>query len=228
VVRRIFPYLTCDREITGKDPRPCLYYDIHLCSGPCIGAASQESYRQMIDDLCQFLEGKTDTIVSRLRQNMEVAAENLNFERAATIRDQILAIERVVEHQRVISPERIDSDVIAMARADGEACVQIFFIRAGKLIGREYFILEGTEDESDPEVVSEFIKQFYAEAASVPPQVLLPNEVEEAKIIEQWLHTRRGGQKVELVVSRQGSSGQELMQITSENAVETLTTLKTQ
>jgi excinuclease ABC subunit C len=159
---------------------------------------------------------------------MEAAAENLNFERAATIRDQIMAIERVVEHQRVISPERIDSDVIAMARADGEACVQIFFIRAGKLIGREYFILEGTEDESDPEVVSEFIKQFYAEAASVPPQVLLPNEVEEAKIIEQWLHSRRGGQKVELVVPRQGSSGQELVQMASENAVETLTALKAQ
>lgn len=228
VMRRIFPYLTCDREITGKDPRPCLYFDIKLCTGPCIGAISQLNYRQMIDDLCQFLEGNTEIVTVRLRGEMEKAAENLNFERAAQVRDQINAIERVVERQRVISPDRIDSDVIAMARANGEACVQIFFIRGGKLIGREYFILEGTEDESDPEVVSEFIKQFYSEAAQVPPQVLLPNEVEEAKIISQWLNSRRGGQKVELMVPHTGSTGEELLRMATENAVETLTALKAQ
>ncbi len=228
VIRRIFPYLTCDREITGKDARPCLYFDIKLCTGPCIGATSQEGYRQMIDDLCQFLEGKTDAVVSRLRHEMETSAEDLNFERAATIRDQIQAIERVVERQRVISPERIDSDVIAMARTDGEACVQIFFIRSGKLIGREYFILEGTEDTTESEVVTEFLKQFYAEAAQVPPQVLLPNEVEEAKVINQWLNTRRGGQKVELVVPRQGSAGEDLVRMAAENAVETLNALRAQ
>ena len=228
VMRRIFPYLTCDREITGKDARPCLYFDIKLCTGPCIGAISQQNYRQMIDDLCQFLEGKTEAVIVRLRGEMEHAAENLNFERAAQMRDQINAIERVVERQRVISPERIDSDVIAMARANGEACVQIFFIRGGKLIGREYFILEGTEDESDPEVVEEFIKQFYADAAQVPPQVLLPNEVEEAKIIKQWLNSRRGGQKVELMVPHAGSTGEELLRMATENAVETLTALKAQ
>jgi excinuclease ABC subunit C len=228
VLRRIFPYLTCDREITGKDPRPCLFYDIKLCTGPCIGAISQANYRQMIDDLCQFLEGKTETIVSRLQQEMEEASEALNFERAAGLRDKIQAIERVVEHQRVISPERIDSDVIAMARADGEACVQIFLIRGGKLIGREYFILEGTEDTSDREVVTEFLKQFYSDAAQVPPQVLLPNEVEEVKVIQQWLNTRRGGSKVELLVPRKGSSGDELIQMATENAVETLSALRAQ
>jgi excinuclease ABC subunit C len=228
VLRRIFPYLTCDREITGKDARPCLYFDIKLCTGPCIGAINQQDYRQMIDDLCQFLEGKTDTIVLRLQQEMDSAAEGLDFERAATIRDQIQAIDRVVERQRVISPERIDSDVIAMARADGEACVQIFFIRSGKLIGREYFILEGTEDTSDQEVVTEFLKQFYAEAAQVPPQVLLPNEVEEAKIIKQWLNTRRGGQKVELMVPHEGSAGEELVRMAAENATETLSALRAQ
>jgi excinuclease ABC subunit C len=228
VLRRIFPYLTCDREITGKDARPCLYYDIKLCTGPCIGAIQQAGYRQMIDDLCQFLEGRTEMIVTRLQQDMETAAENLNFERAASIRDQIQAINRVVERQRVISPERMDSDVIAMARANGEACVQIFFIRGGKLIGREYFVLEGTEDTSDPQVITEFIKQFYAEAAQVPPQVLLPNEVEEAKIIKQWLNTRRGGQKVELMVPHAGSTGDELVRMATENAVETLTALRAQ
>jgi excinuclease ABC subunit C len=228
VIRRIFPYLTCDRNITGNDARPCLYFDIKLCTGPCIGAINQQGYRQMIDDLCQFLEGKTEAIISRLQQEMETAAESLNFERAAGIRDQIQAIEQVVERQRVISPERIDSDVIAMARADGEACVQIFFIRSGKLIGREYFILEGAEDTSDREVMTEFLKQFYTEAAQVPPQVLLPNEIEEVQIIKQWLNTRRGGQKVELMVPHQGTEGEDLVRMAAENAVETLSALRAQ
>ena len=136
VLRRIFPYLTCDREITGKDARPCLFYDIKLCTGPCIGAIQQAGYRQMIDDLCQFLEWRTDPIVSRLQNEMEKAAEELRFERAAALRNQIQAIDRVVEKQKVISSEQMDSDVIAMARSNGEACVQIFFIRAGRMIGR--------------------------------------------------------------------------------------------
>ncbi|HMD87725.1 MAG TPA: excinuclease ABC subunit UvrC [Anaerolineaceae bacterium] len=227
VLRRIFPYLTCDRVITGKDARPCLYYDIKLCSGPCIGAIDQAGYRQVIEDLSQFLEGRTGPIVDRLRQQMDTAAEELRFEQAATIRDQIQAIDKVVEKQKVISSEQMDSDVIAMARSDGEACVQIFFIRAGKMIGREYFILEGTEDEADNRVIGEFIKQFYSEAATIPPQVLLPNEVEEAQIIKQWLRTRRGGQKVELVVPRLGTP-QELVEMASENASDTLKALRTQ
>ncbi|WP_322793307.1 excinuclease ABC subunit UvrC [Bellilinea sp.] len=227
VLRRIFPYLTCDRVITGKDERPCLYYDIKLCSGPCIGAVDQASYRQMISDLCEFLEGRTAAIVERLRSEMEQAAEELRFERAAALRDQIFAIERVVEKQKVISNDQIDSDVIAIARDNGEACVQVFFIRAGKLIGREYFILEGAMGEPDKEVIEEFIKQFYAEAASIPQQVLLPQEVEEAQIISQWLHNRRGGQKVELIVPRNGPP-HELLQLATENAVETLRALKAQ
>lgn len=227
VLRRIFPYLTCDRVITGKDERPCLYYDIKLCSGPCIGAIDQASYRQMIGDLCEFLEGRTAPIVERLRSEMEQAAEELRFERAAALRDQIQAIERVVEKQKVISNEQIDSDVIAIARDNGEACVQVFFIRSGKLIGREYFILEGAMGEPDKEVIEEFIKQFYSEAASIPQQVLLPQEVEEAQIISQWLHNRRGGQKVELIVPRNGPP-QELLQLATENAVETLRALKAQ
>jgi excinuclease ABC subunit C len=227
VLRRIFPYLTCDRIITGKDPRPCLYFDIKLCSGPCIGAVDQQGYRQIIEDLSQFLEGRTGPIVDRLYQEMNKAAEQLRYEQAATIRDQIQAIDKVVEKQKVVTTEQMDSDVIAMARADGEACVQIFFIRAGKLIGREYFILEGTEDEADNHIIGEFVKQFYSEAAAVPPQVLLPNEIEEAQIIKQWLNTRRGGKKVELVVPRQGTP-QELIEMASENASETLRALRSQ
>ncbi len=227
VLRRIFPYLTCDRVITGQDARPCLFYDIKLCSGPCIGAVDKTAYRQMIEDLCAFLDGHTDPIVSRLRAEMEQAAEDLRFERAAALRDQIGAIERVVEKQKVVSSDQIDSDVMAIARSDGEACVQIFFIRAGKLIGREYFILEGTEEASDSEVLGQFLKQFYAEAATIPQQVLLPNEIEEAQIIQQWLHTRRKESKVELVVPRQGTP-QELVDMATENAVETLRALRAQ
>ena len=227
VLRRIFPYLTCDREITGKDQRACLYFDIKLCVGPCIGAVNREQYRQILDDLGQFLEGKTDAIVGRLRQEMERAAEELRFEAAAAVRDQLLAIDRVVEKQKVLSSEQLDSDVIAMARTNGEACVQIFFIRSGKLIGREYFVLEGAEDEADSEVIAEFIKQFYSEAAQVPPTLLLPNEVEEGQVIREWLNTRRTGPKIELTVPRSGDQ-EALMQMATENAVETLRALKSQ
>jgi excinuclease ABC subunit C len=227
VLRRIFPYLTCDREITGQDARPCLYFDIKLCSGPCIGAIDQKGYHQLISDLCDFLDGHTDPIVSRLRQEMDAASEELRFEKAAAIRDQINAIDKVVEKQKVITSDQRDSDVLAIARSDGEACVQIFFIRNGKLIGREYFVLEGTEDIADSEVIGEFMKQFYSEAATIPEQVLLPNEIEEAQIIKQWMRSRRGGEKVELYVPRSGTS-QELVQMATENAVETLQALRVQ
>ena len=226
-LRRIFPYLSCNREITGQDNRPCLYYDIKLCIAPCIGKVNHNEYRQMISDLCQFLEGHSSSIIERLEREMEKAAEELRFERAAAIRDQMRAMEKVAERQKIVSTDQKDSDVIAMARTNGEACVQVFFIRAGKLIGREYFILEGTEDEADEQVVSAFIKQFYAEAATIPPQLLLPNEVEEARIIQQWLHSRRGGQKVELKVPRRGQP-RELVKMATENAVETLRSLKAQ
>ncbi|MCE5206963.1 MAG: excinuclease ABC subunit UvrC [Chloroflexi bacterium] len=227
VLRRIFPYLTCDRVITGKDSRACLYYDIKLCTAPCIGAIDQVNYRQVIEDLCQFLDGRTQPIVSRLQQEMEAAAEDLRFEKAAALRDRIQAIEKVVEKQKVVSADQMDSDVVAMARADGEACVQIFFIRSGKLIGREYFILEGTEDAADGEIISQFIKQFYNEAASVPPEVLLPREIDEANIIKQWLQSRRNEQKVELHVPGHGKD-QELVEMATENAVETLRALRAQ
>ena len=226
VLRKIFPYLTCAREITGKDARPCLYYDIKLCSGPCIGAISQENYRQMIDDLCKFLEGRTDPIVKRLNTEMEKASDELRFEKAAALRDQISAIDRVVEKQKVISSDQKDSDVIAMARSNGEACVQIFFVRSGKLIGREYFILEGTEEEQDEEILSEFVKQFYAQAAFVPQNVLLPKELEEAQIIKQWLNMRRGGEKVEICLPN-GEQSKDLVDMATENAVETLRALRT-
>ncbi len=227
ILRRIFPYLTCDREITGKDQRACLYYDIKLCLAPCIGAIDRNNYRLMIDDLCKFLEGRTEPIVSRLRIEMERAAESLQFERAAQLRDQLHAIENVIKRQRVVSTEYIDSDVLALARVEDEACVQIFFIRGGKLIGQDYFLLEGITDTSDASVMAAFLKQFYDQASTVPPQVLLPHEVEEVHIIQQWLRQRRGDQKVEILVPRRGKK-RELIQLAAENATETLKALKAQ
>ncbi|MDP2993641.1 MAG: excinuclease ABC subunit UvrC [Anaerolineales bacterium] len=228
VLRRVFPYLTCDREITGQDKRACLYYDIKLCLAPCIGALNQQQYRQMISDLQEFLNGHSEPIIVRVQQEMEKAAEAMRFEKAGALRDQLKAMQSIVERQKVVfAADYKDSDVIAMARADNEACVQIFFIRGGKLIGREYFILEGTEDTADKEVMAEFVKQFYTEAAEIPEQVLLPQEIEEAQIIGQWLRSRRGGEKTEMVVPRNGQP-HDLVQMAAENAAETLQALRTQ
>ncbi|UCE01066.1 MAG: excinuclease ABC subunit UvrC [Chloroflexota bacterium] len=225
VLRRIFPYLTCDREITGEDKRACLYYDIKLCTAPCIGVINQDNYRQVIDDLCQFLSGRTEPILSRLQEEMEAAANQLQFERAAALRDQINAIQKVVERQKVVSTEYIDSDVIAMARSNGEACVQVFFIRGGKLMGREYFLLQGAEGAADADVISGFIKQFYDQASMVPSQVLLPHEIEEAHIIKQWLSSRRPGETFEILIPHEGQQ-RELIQLAAENAAETLNALQ--
>jgi excinuclease ABC subunit C len=228
VLRKIFPYLTCDREITGLDKRACLYFDIKLCIAPCIGAASQAQYRQMISDLMDFLGGHSEGIVMRLEAEMQKASEELRFEKAAAVRDQLKAVHSIVERQKIVfATDYKDSDVLAMARSDGEACVQIFFIRGGKLIGREYFILEGTEDAANAEVMEQFITQFYTEAATIPPQVMLPEEIEEAKIIGQWLRAKRGGEKVELLVPREGQP-HELVQMAAENATETLSALRAQ
>ena len=228
VLRKIFPYLTCDREITGLDKRACLYFDIKLCIAPCIGASSQAGYRQMITDLMDFLGGHSEGIVTRLEAEMQKASEELRFEKAAAVRDQLKAVHSIVERQKIVfATDYKDSDVLAMARSDGEACVQIFFIRGGKLIGREYFILAGTEDAADAEVMEQFVTQFYTEAATIPPQVMMPQEIEEANIIGQWLRSKRGGEKVEFLVPKDGQP-HELVQRATENATETLTALRAQ
>ena len=228
VLRKIFPYLTCDREITGNDPRACLYYDIKLCTAPCIAAISQAGYRQMISDLMEFLSGHSEAIVQRLQDDMQKASDEMRFEKAAALRDQLKAMQTIIERQKIVfGSDYADSDVIAMAREDGEACVQIFFIRGGKLIGREYFILEGTEDTTDNQVMAEFVKQFYTEAATIPEQVMLPQEIEERIIIAQWLRSKRGGEKVELSVPKEGQP-RDLVKMAAENATDTLQSLRSQ
>jgi excinuclease ABC subunit C len=162
-----------------------------------------------------------------MKAQMNKAAQELQFEKAATVRDQLRAIENIVERQKVISSEYVDSDVIAMARSDGEACVQVFFIRGGKLIGREYFLLEGTAESPDPNVIAEFIKQFYDQSPMVPPQVLLPHELEEAQIIQQWLRKKSNAGQVELLIPEEGQL-KDLVNMAAENAAETLTALQAQ
>jgi excinuclease ABC subunit C len=227
VLRRIFPYLTCDRVITGEDPRACLYWDIKLCLAPCIGAVDQSAYRVMIDDLCRFLHGRSDPIMERLRVEMAHASEAMAYERAGALRDQLHAIERVVEQQKVVLQERTDSDVIAFARDDRAACVQVFFIRQGKLIGREYFVLEGAGEAPEAEILEAFIKRYYTEAAFVPERVLLPAEIEEARVIEEWLGRRRETGAVVIQVPRRGTH-RDLVQMATENAMETLIGLRAQ
>ena len=223
-LRRVFPYLDCHREITGKDTRACLYYDIKRCAGPCIGAVSQEEYREIVDGLCQFLEGKTDEVMAELHRRMMEAAERLQFERAAMYRDQIRAAERIVERQKVVSGRQEDEDVIAFAQDKGQTCVQVFFIRRGRLIGRETFMLEGAEDEENQRLLGSFIQQFYDEAAYLPPKILLPVELDEATIIESWLQSKRGA-KVTLKVPKRGTK-KALVEMATENAQSALAAMR--
>ena len=182
----------------------------------------------MISDLQSFLNGHSAPIVARIEKEMERASIELRFEKAAALRDQLKAIQSVIERQKIVfNSDYRDSDVIAMAREDGEACVQIFFVRGGKMIGREYFILEGTEETSDSEVMEQFVKQFYTEAANVPEQLMLPQEIEEARIIGQWLRSKRSGKKVEIRVPKRGQT-KELVKMAAENATETLSALRVQ
>src|SRR5207247_7305282 len=225
-LRKGFPYLTCDREITGRDLRACMYHDIHLCNAPCIGAVNKDEYRAVIKQLMDFLDGKSDEVMADIRRKMEEAAESMQFERAAALRDKLVALQKISERQAVVSTNFADQDVVAIAREDGQACVQVFFIRHGKLIGREYFVLEGTAEKESQEVLSSFVTQFYDEAAYVPPEILLPESIDEAKIIESWLRDRRGD-KVELHVPHHGHR-RDLVNMAVNNAVETLTNLRAQ
>jgi excinuclease ABC subunit C len=228
-LRRVFPYLDCTREITGRDPKPCLYYHIKRGAGPCNGAVDREGYRQIIAGLADFLEGNSEQALATLKAQMGQAAERLQFERAAMLRDQIRAAGHLVERQKVVSGKQEDEDIIAFAQdaRTGEACVQVFFIRRGKLIGRETFVLDGVSAEQNGELVAAFVKQFYDEAAFVPPSIVLPKDLDEREIIDQWLRGRRGGEKVLLTTPTAGPK-HELLQMATENATATLAALQAQ
>lgn len=220
-LRKAFPYLTCDRDITGKDARACLFYDIRLCNAPCIGMVSQDEYRAMIQELMDTLSGKSEPVVTRLSSEMEQAAEALDFERAASIRDQLRAIDYITQKHKAVSPGFANQDVIALARENNDTCVQILFIRNGKLIGSDSRMLDGTEGETNEEVLTEFVKRFYGDSAEIPNEVVLPHDIEEARIIERWLKDKRSGEKVTITVPQRGDK-RKLIDIAAENAKEAL------
>ncbi len=224
ILKGIFPFRSCSRTITGTDPRPCLDYYIHLCLGPCIGAVSQEEYAEVVQQVVLFLEGKQERVVRDLESKMKKAAEALDFEKAALLRDQIQAIERVIEGQRIATTVRGEQDVIAFASERDRACVQVFFIRSSKLIGRESFILQGTSSEKSNQIMSSFIKQFYGSAPHIPPLLLLQHPVEDKAVIENWLQSKRGS-KVHIQVPYRGNKKQ-LVNIVAENAEQGLQQLK--
>ncbi|HEX9016424.1 MAG TPA: excinuclease ABC subunit UvrC, partial [Chloroflexota bacterium] len=168
-LNRLFPFRTCHRTITGKDPRACLLYHIHRCTAPCIGVADHEEYLRSIQQVVLFLEGKQEQIIDQMRREMEQSAEELRFEHAARLRDRVRSLEKIIERQRITSvgsgEELADRDVVGMARSNGHACAQLFFVRGGKLVRSEHFVLDGTEDEGTAPVLSSFLQQFYDSAA---------------------------------------------------------------
>jgi len=220
LVKKLFPWRSCTKAITGKDPRPCLDYYIHRCIAPCSGYCTKEEYDNVIRQVILFLEGRADEVVKELRQKMAEAAEGWEFERAAVLRDQIHAVESVTERQAMATTDFIDTDVFGLARQDNQACVQVFFIRASKVIGRDAFTLEGVSDEPEEQVVASFLKQFYQSATYVPQRILLPCQVSEAPLIQAWLSQMRGS-KTELVVPQRGEK-RRLVTMAEENAREAL------
>ena len=169
LVRLVFPLRTCPEPIDGRRRRPCLQYHIKRCLAPCVGFQTQDEYDRMIEEVVLFLEGKQESLLGRLQHEMLGAADTYNYETAARIRDRIVAVRRVTEAQKVVWRSRLDMDLVAVARAQGQACMQVFMVRGGKLIGQEHFILDGVHEQSDAELFSEFLKQFYtARTASSP------------------------------------------------------------
>ena len=224
IKQRLFPFPTWSKPIPGTEPRPCLWYYIGDCLAPCTGAINKEEYAEVIKQVILFLEGKQERVVQELENKMNKAAEALEFEKAALLRDQIQAINRVVEGQRIATTVRGEQDVVAFAEDHDQAYVQVFFIRSGKLIGRESFVLQGTRSEQPPQIMTSFIKQFYASAPYIPPLLLLQYPVDDKTIIEDWLQGKRGN-KVRIQVPHRGNKKQ-LVSIVAENARQGLAQLK--
>lgn len=170
LVRLVFPLRTCREPIDGRRKRPCLQYHIKRCLGPCVGYQTEEEYDRTIDEVVLFLEGKQESLLTRLQTEMSQAAEHLNYEAAARLRDRIVQVRRVTEGQKVVWKSRLDMDLVAIARAQGQACMQVFLVRGGKLIGQEHFILDGVFEQSDAILMGEFLKQFYTARTAGAPQ----------------------------------------------------------
>ncbi|MGI9060870.1 MAG: excinuclease ABC subunit UvrC [Ktedonobacteraceae bacterium] len=210
LLNKLFAFRTCRYDASawappakGEPPtgwkqkllsRPCTQYYIHRCIAPCVAYATREEYMAVIKQVILFLEGKHDEVLKMLQEKMQTAAEELNFEEAARIRDRIQSVERVLEKQRIISTEgQDDQDVIAFASGDDETCVMAFFFRSGKLIGREFFMLQGTRDSSPGEIMTSFLQQFYESSPHIPPEVVVEAEPDDRAVIQTWLREKRKG-----------------------------------
>lgn len=228
LVNRIFPLISCGKSFDGRPvQKPCLYHHMGQCLAPCAGLADRADYNASVKDVGDFLEGRQEQIVRKLRAQMEEAAENLEFERAARLRDRIQGVEEVLQRQKVISTEMVDQDVIAVVEDNtglNGACVQMFFIRGGKLIGQNHFLVEGTGEESQANVVQEFVKQYYQSANFIPQEILLPHDMDEINIIQSWLRQKKG-KKVELHVPVRGDK-RKLVEMATENATHALDQIK--
>ncbi len=220
-LRRAYPFLTCDRNIDGQDERACLYYDIKLCGAPCIGVQDQAAYWTNIEGLMRVLEGKTDEVLSELTTEMESASEQLDFERAALLRDRILAIKRATIRQHRIAAIGADQDVIGLARNEQMAMVQLLVIRGGNLISAESFPLINVEGEDDATIIEDFLPQYYESVAEFPPEILLPYDITDIDILEAWLREQNNGRKVKIVVPKRGEKAK-LIQRAQETANEQL------
>ena len=223
LVRRLFPFRTCTIDIKEGEralPRPCLLYHIKRCQGPCIEAISKDAYRKDIAQVELFLEGNADALVDGLRHEMGFAAEQQQYERAAVVRDKIRAIERTMESQKMAAFARTELDLVALARKDDQAAVQLFVVRNGKMLGRDVFFLDSPRDVPDDEVLGAFLEQYYARATSIPREVLVPRSVTETQELEAFLSSKRGS-GVHLRTPQRGEK-RELMELATRNAQESL------
>ncbi|HZK70983.1 MAG TPA: excinuclease ABC subunit UvrC [Clostridia bacterium] len=226
LLKKIFPLKTCNKVLPrdiGKG-RPCLNYYIYRCIGPCVGNVDKEKYILMIKDVCSFLDGKEKTISNKLGMQMKDASARMNFEEAAVLRDRIAIIKNITDKQKVFSTTLKDQDVIAFAREGTDCCVQVFFIRGGKLIGREHFLLDGTEDVDGKEIMSTFVKQFYNTASFIPKEIILQNEFEEMKIIQSWLSNKKAS-SVKIISPKRGEQ-LKLVEMVMKNATMALEQFK--
>lgn len=220
MVRKLYHLRSCSRNLPrdiGKE-RPCLYYHIKQCDAPCQGYISSEQYRESIDEVVKFLSGHYDGILKELEEKMMEASDQMEFEKAIEYRELIGSVKKISEKQKITDAGKTgeDRDVLAVAREAGDAVVQVFFIRGGRLIGRDHFYLRTDPDETKAEILTSFIKQFYAGTPYIPRELLLPYELDEADILMEWL-TRRRGHKVTFTVPKKGEK-EKLCELAQKNA----------
>jgi len=216
LIKELFPFRSCTKSIDGKDRRPCLDYYIHRCLGPCIGATSKQEYWEVINQVILFLEGKQELVLHELKRKMRAAVQQLQFEKASLLRDQIQAIERVIEGQRIAIMAKGEQDIIALAQDERQAYIELFFIRNNKLVGRDHFIMEGIHDEKPEQIMTSFVKQYYASASFIPSVILLQYPVSEMIVLSEWLKQRKGS-SVKVQVPRRGVK-KKLVNMVAENA----------